>query len=76
MKKFERVNGSRTPRVLSAGYRRLAGRGLAPETDKTQSHEKTNLAVRIHPSGAPKKMGAIIFYERNRLSTKSILVIG
>ena len=40
-----RANGSR--------YRRLEGRGLAHETDKSQSHEKSqfdgvNPAVRVH----------------------------
>jgi hypothetical protein len=42
---FDSLNGSR--------YRRLAGRGFAHETDKTQSYEKVhfggeNPAVRVH----------------------------
>ena len=42
---FDSLNGSR--------YRRLVGRGLAHEMDKTQSHEKSqfdgmNPSVRVH----------------------------
>jgi hypothetical protein len=60
---FEMPNGPR--------YRRLEGRGLAQETDKIQSHEKANLAVRIQPSACTPCWAAFLTGPTTPWSTNS-----